>query len=189
MFRIAGKVFVFAYAVVAMSSAAAADRCGAELDRKHIQVDIRVLNLDLAKAMSLLAEQAKISIVLNRGLNARLKQQHLNGSLKSVLNNISAQVGTVWWWRDNELHMESRSDSVSRALEFPRLVDLVDAAKRLCLPVEALEFRQTKGGGLIRVSGPSGVVREVEDLAKSLRESYGRARVTRYGRQRYQKLY
>ncbi len=153
------------------------------------QVDIRVISLDLVATMRLLGKQTKVNMALSSGLKGTLKRQHLKGPLNSVLDDIADQVGTVWWWSGDEIRMTGRSDTLTRSIEFPSMSDLVDAAKRLCLPVEAVQFRNSRPGGLIRVSGPSDVVREIEDLVKSLRASYGRARITEYGQQRVHKFY
>ena len=188
MIRNFGRITVLLLVSMLIAPAVEAGSCGNEAKLRTTRVDIRVINIDLVRTMGLLGEQSKINIVLARGLNAPLKRQRLHGSLDKVLDKIAGQVGTVWWWSGNEVHMANRSDAVTRSIDFPYMKNLVEAAKRLCLPVEAIEFREAHAGGLLRVSGPGGVVREIEDLAKSLRESFGRAKFTKYGHQRYQKF-
>jgi hypothetical protein len=147
-------------------------------------VDVFVLKQDLAPVVQSLAEQAGIRVTLGKGLSRPVSNLHLKGTAAEALDQLAETIGAVWWWSGTDVRLVDRSDLVTKTLKTRDFDRTLAAAKSLGIPVDLITMQKADGPGIVRMTGPSGLVTEVESLVKDVTEQDGKIHVTRYGRRR-----
>jgi hypothetical protein len=147
-------------------------------------VDVRVIKQELPQVLQALAEQAGVRVTTGKGLSRTVTNLHLRGTAREALDALAEQIGAIWWWSGNDVRMIDRTDLVTKTLKGRDFEQTLDAARSLGLPVELLATNRADVPGIVRITGPSGLVSEVETLAQDISEQVGRIHVTRFGRRR-----
>jgi hypothetical protein len=147
-------------------------------------VDVFVLKQELAPVVQTLAEQAGIRVTLGKGLTRPLSNLHLKGTAAEALDTLTEALGAVWWWSGTDVRIVDRSDLVTKTLKTREFDRTLAAARSLGIPIDLITAQKADGPGIVRVTGPSGLVAEVEALIKDVTEQDGKIHVTRYGRRR-----
>lgn len=183
-------------ALVAVSSAAAADLVPLVVARAErvagddlrqvsslpdARIDLRILSQDLSATLQLIGEQAGVRVVMDKALGGKIMDVSLKGSLRDALDQIAERGGAVWWWDGTAVRLADRRNAVERSIQMNSPEILFQAAKDLGYPTHVLDYAFDRTSGLVRVSGPAEIVREMEDLATRLRQRLSRVPVTRYG--------
>ena len=137
---------------------------------------------DIKGTLELIGQASGIPIVISRKLKGRMKGLELQGTLREALTTLAENNNAIWWWSGNGVRIVPRNTTVTRSIRFPSFEDLIETAKTLCLPVDAITYHSSYDAQYARVSGPAEVVSEIEKLAKSLRNSYANVTQLRYGR-------
>ena len=145
------------------------------------KVDLRIISQDLTAALQLIGEQAGVRVVLEKGMSGQLRNVRIEGSLRQALDQISERSGAIWWWDGTAVRLANRSNAVERSIQMSSPEILFQAAKDLGYPTQVLDYAFDRTSGLVRVSGPAEIVREIEELATRLRQRLSRVPVTRYG--------
>jgi hypothetical protein len=147
-------------------------------------IELRVLKQDLPQVVQGLAEQAGVRVTLGKGLSKTVTNLHLSGSAAEALDKLSEHVGAVWWWSGSDVRMVDRTDLVTRTLKTRDIDQTLSAARSLGVPTDLLATAKADVPGIVRITGPSGLVAELETLAKDVAEQDSKVHVTRYGRRR-----
>jgi hypothetical protein len=147
-------------------------------------IDIRVLKQDLQQVAQTFAEQAGLQVTLGKGLSRTISNVHLTGSAAQALDVLAEHVGAVWWWTGTNVRMVDRSDLVTKTIKRRDIDQMLATAKSLGVPVDLLTTQKADTQGIVRVTGPSGLVAELEALVQDIAETDGKIHVTRYGKRR-----
>jgi hypothetical protein len=147
-------------------------------------IEMRVLRQDLQQVLQVFAEQAGVRVTLGKGLSKTVTNLHLTGTATQALDTLAEHVGAVWWWSGTDVRMVDRSDLVTKTLKSRSIDQTLSAARSLGIPVDLVSTQKSDVPGIVRMTGPSGLVAELETLAQDVAEQDGKIHVTRYGRRR-----
>jgi hypothetical protein len=147
-------------------------------------IELRVLKQDLPQVVQGLAEQAGVRVTLGKGLTKTVTNLHLSGSASEALDKLSEHIGAVWWWSGTDVRLVDRTDLVTRTLKTRDIEQTLSAARSLGVPTDLVATAKADVPGIVRITGPSGLVAELETLAKDVAEQDSKVNVTRYGRRR-----
>lgn len=147
-------------------------------------IEIRVLRQDLQQVLQGFAEQAGVRVTLGKGLAKTVTDLRLSGTASQALDTLAEHIGAVWWWSGTDVRMVDRTDLVTKTLKSRDIDQTLSAARSLGIPVDLVSTQKADVPGIIRLTGPSGLVAELETLAQDVAEQDGKVHVTRYGRRR-----
>ncbi len=145
-------------------------------------IDIAVVRQSLAGVLDTIAEQAKVTVTIEKGMTGSLANLRLQGPLRMCMDEIASRVGAVWWWRGRELRIASRRNSVTRTIKSRNAAALMTAGSDLGLPVHVLAVQKASGLGMLRITGPAALVADVETLAADVDKQLGSVQMLRYGK-------
>ena len=187
---VACQLVLSAFSVLGVTTPVAAADLALDAPKTTLtrQIDLRVLKQDLPQVLQGFAEQAGVRVTLGKGLTKSVTNLHLTGTAAAALDTLSEHVGAVWWWSGAEIRMVDRTDFVTRTLKTRDIEQTLSAARSLGVPVDLISTAKADVPGIVRITGPSGLVAELETLAKDVAEQDNKVHVTRYGRRRISAL-
>ncbi len=161
--------------------AAAADTATAAMMRP---VDLRVLKQELPQVLQALAEQSGVRVTLSKGLASTVTNLHLQGSMRDALDSLAERINAVWWWTGSDVKMVDRSDIVTKTVKTREIDATMNTARSLGMPVDLVTAQRAEVSGIVRITGPSGLVAEIETLAQDVADQVSRVHVTKFGKRR-----
>lgn len=145
-------------------------------------IDVTVIRQPLAGVLETIAEQAKVTVTIEKGMTATLTDLRLKGTVRMCMDEIANRIGAVWWWRGQELRIASNRHSVTRTIKSRNAAALMGAAADLGFPVHVLGVKKASGLGMLRITGPAALVADVETLAADVDKQLNTVQMLRYGK-------
>jgi type II secretory pathway component GspD/PulD (secretin) len=157
------------------------------LDEKRIQ--LRFVQQDLQSAIATIAKVSGVPYVVEREFSVTVSNLSVSGTVREVLNQLASKVRAIWWYDNHQIHFISAEHFITKSIPFPYPLEiLIDAARRLNLPIKTVTLDQDATSQTIKITGSQEIVNSMKSLAVNLGKRYGTVRVVTYGRMSYKSL-
>lgn len=125
---------------------------------------------DIQKAMSDMGRHAGFTVRIDPAVQGNVTVDNAAGSIETFLDEAMTQTRAIWWYDGVILYVEPK-EGLSSALMVSQGLSLVALRKEM----EALDLfddrfpiTATGDGAVIRIVGPQGYIKQVQNLADTL---------------------